>query len=54
MSCFVCESYDVWNEPGYGCASCAVQCEVSLTDAKTPTKADVNIDTSEETMKSAK
>ena len=24
---FVCESYSVWNEPGYGCASFAVQRE---------------------------
>jgi len=25
MSCVVCELYAVQNEPGYGCASCAVQ-----------------------------
>jgi len=24
VSCFVCESYGVKNEPGYGCASYAV------------------------------
>jgi len=27
MSCVVCESYAVWNEPGYGCVSCAMQRE---------------------------
>ena len=24
---FVCESYGVWSEPGYGCASCVVRRE---------------------------
>ena len=25
MSCVLCESYNVQNEPGYGCALCDVQ-----------------------------
>jgi len=33
MSCFVCESDGVLNEPGYGCASCVVQRETSCTCA---------------------
>ena len=54
-SCSVCESRTVfWEEPGYGCASCAVQREISFTDAKTPTEVDEDIGISEETMKSVR